>query len=74
MPTKRNHRAEVDFEYLSAPQVCARYGGRSHMWLERLLQNDPNFPRPMKMKGRGMRFFKVADLVKYERAYFESAA
>jgi hypothetical protein len=37
------------------------------MWLVRLLRNDPNFPRPIKFQGRGMRFFRVADLVKYER-------
>jgi hypothetical protein len=29
--------------FISAPQVCKiRYGGRSNMWLERLLKNDPN--------------------------------
>ncbi|MGO9684618.1 MAG: hypothetical protein ACLP0B_14955 [Steroidobacteraceae bacterium] len=51
--------------YLSAPQVCARYGGRSHMWLERLLARDPDFPRPQYF-GR-LRFFKIAELETYER-------
>jgi predicted DNA-binding transcriptional regulator AlpA len=52
--------------YISAPQVCARYGGRSHMWLERMLQNDEDFPRP-EYFGR-LRFFKISALEEYERS------
>jgi hypothetical protein len=52
--------------YISAPQVCDRYGGRSHMWLERKLQDDPKFPKP-RYFGR-LRFFKISELQKYERA------
>jgi hypothetical protein len=51
--------------YLSAPQVLARYGGRSHMWLERKLETEPRFPRPIYF-GR-LRFFRIADLERYER-------
>ena len=67
MPTKRlpkNPPAET--VYISAPQVCDRYGGRSHMWLERMLKRDPKFPRP-KYFGR-WRFFKIEELVAWERA------
>ena len=66
MPTKRlpkNPPAET--VYISAPQVCDRYGGRSHMWLERMLKRDPKFPRP-KYFGR-WRFFKIEELVAWER-------
>ena len=34
--------------WISAPQVCARYGGVSHMWLARILKRDKTFPRPTK--------------------------
>jgi hypothetical protein len=51
--------------WISAPQVCDRYGGRSHMWLERLLRRDKTFPRPTKF-GR-LRFFKIEELVAWER-------
>jgi hypothetical protein len=52
--------------FISAPQVCKiRYGGRSIMWLERLLKRDPNFPRPIYF-GR-LRFFEIAALEAYER-------
>lgn len=34
-----------DAKWISAKQVCARYGGRSLMWLERKLKNDPIFPK-----------------------------
>jgi predicted DNA-binding transcriptional regulator AlpA len=51
--------------YIDAPQLLARFGGRSHMWLVRLLARDPTFPRPVKI-GR-LRFFVVADLEAWER-------
>ena len=51
--------------YITAPQVCARYGGVSHMWLERMLKRDKTFPRPSKF-GR-LRFFKIDELVAWER-------
>ena len=51
--------------YISAPQVCARYGGVSHMWLQRKLKGDPSFPRPYKF-GR-LRFFKINELENWER-------
>jgi hypothetical protein len=51
--------------WVSAPQVCDRYGGVSHMWLERVLKRDRTFPRPTKF-GR-IRFFKLEELVAWER-------
>jgi hypothetical protein len=51
--------------YLDAMQLLARYGGRSHMWLVRLLERDASFPRPVKI-GR-LRFFKIDDLTAWER-------
>jgi predicted DNA-binding transcriptional regulator AlpA len=72
MPTKRNRKAEPDAAYLTAPQVCERYGGVSHMWLERRLKADPKFPRP-RYFGR-LRFFKIDELVQYERQCTSSAA
>jgi predicted DNA-binding transcriptional regulator AlpA len=55
----------VDAAYIDAPQLLARFGGRSHMWLVRLLERDPAFPRPVKI-GR-LRFFPVAALIAWER-------
>jgi predicted DNA-binding transcriptional regulator AlpA len=52
--------------YIDAPQLLARFGGRSHMWLVRLLARDPTFPRPVKI-GR-LRFWKLDDLIAWERA------
>ncbi len=63
-PPKRK-TPPISAVYISAPQVCDRYGGRSHMWLERKLQTDPNFPRP-KYFGR-LRFFTISELEDYER-------
>ena len=50
--------------WLSAPQVCDRFG-RSHMWLERRLKEDEDFPRPTKF-GR-LRFFRLEAIEDYER-------
>ena len=51
--------------WISAPQVCARYGGVSHMWLERILKRDKTFPRPTKF-GR-WRFFKIEQLADWKK-------
>jgi hypothetical protein len=54
-------------KFISASQLRKyRYGDRSHMWLVRLLANDPTFPRPVYF-GR-LRFFEVAALEEYERS------
>jgi hypothetical protein len=37
--------------YLTAAQLRERYGGVSHMWIERRLKSDPAFPRPKKFGG-----------------------
>jgi predicted DNA-binding transcriptional regulator AlpA len=55
-----------DAVWISAKQVCQRYGGRSHMWLDRKLRNNPDFPRPV-YDGR-IRIFRVAELDDYDRA------
>lgn len=67
MPTKRlPKQPPAETVYIDAPQVCERYGGRSHMWLSRVIERDKTFPRPVKI-GR-LRFFKVAELTERERA------
>jgi predicted DNA-binding transcriptional regulator AlpA len=66
MPSKRISNSEPDDAvYISARQVCQRYGGLSMMWLERKLQRDTTFPQPHKFGER--RFFKLEDLVAWER-------
>jgi predicted DNA-binding transcriptional regulator AlpA len=50
--------------WLSAAQVRQRYGGVSHMWIERRL-DDPTFPRFVKF-GR-LRFWDEAALERWER-------
>lgn len=52
--------------WITAKQVCDRYGGRSQMWLWRKLHDDSNFPRATYF-GR-IQFFNVAELEGYERS------
>jgi hypothetical protein len=69
MPTPRKIRPpepDAASVYLTAPQTCERYGGRSHMWLSRILSRDETFPRPYYF-GR-LRYFKIAELEQWERA------
>ncbi len=54
-----------DAIWISARQVCQRYGGRSNMWLVRKIQNDPKFPKPAYF-GR-LQFFRVETLETYDR-------
>ena len=55
---------EDTYKFLTAKQVRARYGGISDMSLWRWLQDDSNFPKPMRVNGR--RFWAVADLEAWE--------
>jgi predicted DNA-binding transcriptional regulator AlpA len=50
--------------YLTASQVKRRYGGRSDMWLWRLLKNDEGFPRPLVLCGQ--RLWSLSELEAYE--------
>jgi hypothetical protein len=49
---------------LDAMQVRVRYGGRSDMWIWRLLENDPDFPRPLVIRNR--RYWRLSELTKWE--------
>jgi len=62
----RTHFLPPGTKFISSKQVCARYGGRSFMWLERKLKHDPKFPRPRRI-GR-LRFFELEALEGYERS------
>lgn len=66
MPRNEVKPVPTGAKFATAPQVCARYGGRSHMWLERKLKQDPKFPKPRR-SGR-LRFFKISELEEYEQA------
>jgi hypothetical protein len=57
-------QATPDVVWISAPQVRARYGNRSAMWLVRKL-DDPDFPRPVYFDR--LKFFKLSEIEAYER-------
>jgi predicted DNA-binding transcriptional regulator AlpA len=51
--------------YVTSAQLRERYGGRSEMWLTRIMRSDPTFPRYIVI-GR-YRFWDVAEIEAYER-------
>jgi hypothetical protein len=51
--------------WITSNQLCARYGGRSKMWLWRKLRDDPDFPKPV-YDGR-LQMFSVAAFDEYDR-------
>lgn len=53
--------------YASISQVCERYANCSPMTIERRLQNDPRFPKPIYF-GKRMRLWRISELEAYERA------
>jgi predicted DNA-binding transcriptional regulator AlpA len=57
---------EVGEVYLTAAQLCQRFGGKSDMWLWRLLRDEPSFPKPFVI--RKQRYFRLSELVAYENA------
>jgi predicted DNA-binding transcriptional regulator AlpA len=58
--------ARAEKRYLTAAQLRERYGGRSHMWIERRLLSDSTFPRPAYF-GR-FRFWALDEIEMWERA------
>lgn len=60
-------------EYLSARKVWERYGV-CDMTLSRWLNNaDMKFPRPIRI-GRQRRYWRTADLIRWERSLAKKAA
>jgi hypothetical protein len=59
-----------DAVWITAAQVCSRYGGRSFMWLNRKIQNDPTFPRPS-YDGR-IRLFRLSEFDDYDRSMIDA--
>ena len=51
-------------QYLTSKQVRARYGGISDMSLWRWLNDNSDFPQPMRINGR--RFWLLAELEAWE--------
>lgn len=56
----------TDDTLIPTAQVRRRYGGCSHMWIERRLKDDPTFPKPLYIAKR--RYWRLGDLEAWERA------
>ena len=54
-------------KYITATQLRERWGGVSHMFIERLLKTDPKMPRWVKFAER-IRFFDIDEIEAYERS------
>ena len=70
---REQHRPK---RFLGIRQLRERYGGRSHMFVERLIKNDPSFPRPIKIAPGTMshRMWDEDALEAWERAKATGAA
>ena len=53
-------------QYLTSGQLRARYGGRSDMWVGRIMRRDPSFPKPVRI-GR-FNYWALDEVEQYERA------
>jgi hypothetical protein len=63
VPTKSKPNPSKQF--LTSSQLRTRYGGRSDMWLGRMMKRDATFPRPLYF-GR-YRFWDLDAIERYER-------
>lgn len=66
---RRRDRAEPEQageRFIGIREVQRRYNDVSHMTIERRLQNDPAFPKPIRFGH--LRMWKISDLEKYERS------
>ena len=57
--------SEEEPVYISTRQLRYRYGGVSHMWIDRRLADDPEFPKPVYFGAR--RFWPLAAVELWER-------
>jgi hypothetical protein len=62
----------VDERLITATQLKQRWGRCSDMLLWRRLHDDPEMPKPLKMQGR--RFWRLSEIVGYERRLTERTA
>jgi hypothetical protein len=53
--------------FITTAQLRARYGGMSNVWVNRKVKTEPSFPRPYYFGESSQRFFKLADVEKFER-------
>ena len=72
--TRRNRAEEqhAGDKFIGMREVQRRYNDVSHMTIERRLQNDPAFPRPIKFGH--LRMWRVSDLENYERSLVMKSA
>ena len=63
MPVVQNETDLLQDIFLKATQVRARYGGCSHMWIERR-QKDAGFPAATYFGG--LRFWKLSELENWD--------
>ncbi|MGJ5095620.1 hypothetical protein ACQR18_26330 [Bradyrhizobium oligotrophicum] len=56
----------ADAKFITARQYCDRLGGISFTTLARMLERDPEMPRPIYFANR-IRFFDLAAIKAYER-------
>jgi hypothetical protein len=66
--TRRNRvdQQPAGDKFIGMRKVQRRYNDVSHMTIERRLQNDPAFPRPIRFGH--LRMWRVSDLEAYERS------
>ena len=64
VPTDPNLPTDASDVCLDAMQLRVRYGNRSDMWIWRLLENDPTFPRPMVIRNR--RYWRRSEIQAWE--------
>ena len=58
------HESEI---YITAPQLRERFGGRSDVWLWRLLNDErANFPKPVIV--RRCRYFPLSEIEAWEES------
>lgn len=64
---KTQRTTPTEKKYLSTNQLRERWGGVSHMFIQRRVHEDPRFPKPKKFGGR-IRFWLETEIEEYEAA------
>lgn len=66
-PLVKDHSVPAGAVFINANQLRARWGGVSHMFIDRKVASDPAFPKPGQFGNGRLRLFRLAEVEAYER-------
>jgi hypothetical protein len=65
--SQRDNRDQSKRKFIGVPELCERWNGCSHMFIERKIKNDPDFPKVYRFSRH--RLFDLDEVEAYEQKF-----